>query len=98
MSERLDEEKIIVMFPASKNFPVEEKTIAKKERDPLKEAKGPNLPKHVNLQKSPRASVRMSLDELIEVVDSQVELLKESNKRMKYYMDEIEFYLPTSQD
>ena len=106
MSEKLEEDKILVMFPSAKNYPLQEDmddpvALASEQVDQLAAEIIPNeptIPRHIDLQLGNRPSVRMSLDELVDVVDAQIELLKENSKRMKYYLDEIEFFWPDSND
>lgn len=119
MSTSTDDEKVLVMFPAAKNYPkatmseqdsiakalqeielVEEKLRATTESKELKKELHEEVktPQHVVTHSGSRPSVRMSIDELIDVLDSQMSLLEENSKRMKYYLDEIDFFWPESND
>lgn len=103
----LDEQKVLVLFPSAKNYPKAqkitegpaEKALSELENRKIeRKAASVSAPRHINFESSKKASVRMSLDELIDVVDSQLELLNENNKRIKYYLDEIDFFWPESND
>lgn len=108
----------LVMFPASKNFPLEEEITQQLEElhslplipldDPLEDLLNefseyedafdsrPEPPGHLELERQNlELRQRMGPEPNIELLFEQVELLKETQKRLKVYLDEIDSVLPT---
>lgn len=108
----------LVMFPASKNFPLEEEITEQLQElsslplipldDPLEDLlnefcdyedafdQGDESPGHEDLEQL-NMELRQRLGPLpeLDVLFEQIELLKETQKRLKVYIDEIDSVLPT---
>jgi len=101
--QKLTDDNLLVMFPASKNFPVESLSI----EDPLEELllefshfQDDDEDEEDIHQNALEAEALMVEDILKknrhqnELVKDQIKLLEETSQRMKYLLDEIELYLP----
>ncbi len=101
--EKLTDDNLLVMFPASKNFPVDELSI----EDPLEELlaefsqfQDEDEDDEDIYENALHAEALMVEDVLKknrhqnELLKDQIKLLEETSLRMKYMLDEIELYLP----
>ena len=91
------EGKNLILFPSSKNYPLDEETISDPLEDLLRdipeyygdETEETSTPSQRNLANHEPIS-EMKYRELFELVKDQLRTLKESNQRIKFYLDEIE--------
>ena len=101
------DDKLVVMFPASKNYPVDID-------DPLQEllnefaayenAEDLNSSELEVMEATPvetatvEAPLANSLSDKLALLKSKVELLKDTHKRSRYYLKELEGYLPSNRN
>jgi hypothetical protein len=98
--QKLTDDNLLVMFPASKNFPVEDLI-----EDPLEEL----LLEFADLTDDEEEDIHenalhveaLMVEDVLtknrhqnELLKDQIRLLEETSLRMKYLLDEIELYLP----
>ncbi|MCO4795672.1 MAG: hypothetical protein KC493_18280, partial [Bacteriovoracaceae bacterium] len=98
--EQLIDTNLLEMFPASKNFPVEELP----HEDPLEELLlefSHIQDDEVDLEENVLEVEALMVEDILkknrdknELVQDQIMLLEETSQRMKFLLDEIELYLP----
>lgn len=100
--EKLTDDNLLVMFPASKNFPVESLGI----EDPLEElllefSHFQDEDEDEDIHQNALEAEALMVEDILkknrhqnELVKDQIKLLEETSQRMKYLLDEIELYLP----
>lgn len=102
--QKLTDDNLLVMFPASKNFPVEELSI----EDPLEELllefshfQDEDFEDDDDIYENAMHAEALMVEDILkknqhqnELLRDQMNLLEETSMRMKYLLDEIELYLP----
>ncbi|TNF00905.1 MAG: hypothetical protein EP326_05710 [Deltaproteobacteria bacterium] len=102
--QKLTDDNLLVMFPASKNFPVEELSI----EDPLEELllefshfQDEDFEDDDDIYENAMQAEALMVEDILkknqhqnELLRDQMNLLEETSMRMKYLLDEIELYLP----
>lgn len=102
--QKLTDDNLLVMFPASKNFPVEELSI----EDPLEELllefshfQDDDFEDDDDIYENAMHAEALMVEDILkknqhqnELLRDQMSLLEEASMRMKYLLDEIELYLP----
>ncbi len=100
---RNEDSNLLIMFPASKNFAVEEvgsyelpkfldERFDNDEIEILEEETFPSLEAFMN--RNNKAETLTKDDQLVLKINEQMKLIAEANERIKFYMDEIEMFMP----
>lgn len=99
-----EESNLLIMFPASKNFELADETVIDQypsqfderfdndEIEILEEETYSSLDAFMNRHNKNEAFT--SDDLLIMKINQQIEMISEAKERLKYYLDELDIYMP----